>query len=167
MTMTRSTARPHVGVRLFARVLVAPESAESLRVLREELVAWLGPHPRVDDAVTVMDELVANALTHGSDLGGLVALVVERLEGGRLRICVRDTGSDAPCDVPPGFGHGLKIVEALSESLSKTNRAHGGLEYQAILAAIPPPISEPDVDLDDLPDTFLLDGVTGGGGRVV
>ena len=155
--MTHGTARTCIGARPFARVLVAPGSAEALGELRQEVAAWLGSHQRKDDAIAVLVELVENALAHGSRPGGPVALVVKRLDRGRLSVCVRDAGrteSDAPCVSTPGFGHGLRIVEDRSERVAKKVQREGGWEVRAVLAAAPPPVIEPDVDLDALLEAY-------------
>ena len=153
MLMTRGVARTCIGARTFARVLVAPGSDEALSGLRHEVAAWLGSHQRRDDAITVLVELLENALAHGSRPGGVVTLLVTRLAGGRLSVCVRDAGrteSDAPFITTPGFGHGTRIVEDRSERVATTIRRDGGWEVRAVLAAVPPPVIEPDVDLEAL-----------------
>lgn len=147
--------RREIGSRSFTDLLVAPTglaseaAANPLTALRSGLVAWLDDHARGDDAVRVVTELVSNALLYGSRPGGLVSITVERLDGGRLEICVRDGGraESEVRRVVPGLGRGLQIVEVLCEcGLQQSQRPDGGRTYRAILAATAPPVIEPDVE---------------------
>lgn len=141
--------------------------------LRRDLGLWLAGHPRREDAIDIMVELLTNALRHGSRPGGLVTLLVKRLDGGRLEVCVGDSGraaSEAPRITTPGLGRGLRMVKALSK-VTQTDRATGGRTVRAVLAATPPPVIEPDIDVDALlaeyPDgDDNGDAVTGGGDHV-
>lgn len=165
--------RTGTGTRTFTDLLVAPtdlpgEAATNpLTALRSGLAAWLGDHPRRDDAMKVAVELVTNALLCGSDPGGLVSLAVERLGGDRLEICVRDEGradESEVCREVPGLGRGLAIVEDLCEGgVQWSQRPDGGRTYRGILAAIAPPVIEPDVaDVEDLIERYA-DGDDDGG----
>ena len=164
---TRSVApRRRVRTRRFVRVIVAPGSAQESAALRHDLADWLEAHPRKDDAIDAVVELVENAVKHGSRPGGLVTIEVERLSAGRLSICVRDEGrtdTDALCITtppgvdhgsPPGFNHGLQIVKDRSEQVDEVDLSDGGREVRAILAATAPSIIEPDVDLEDLLNAY-------------
>lgn len=173
--MTRSTTpRTCIRTRRFVRVLVAPGSFRKLAKIRHELAVWLGSHPRQDDTIRIVVELVENAFVHGSKPGGRVTLEVERLDEGQLSILVRDAGrttSDAPRVTTPGFDHGLRIVEDLSERIDTTVRRNRGRTVRAILAAQAPPIVEPDVDLETLLKAYPdgepdHDNTSGGGDRV-
>lgn len=147
--------RTETGTRPFTELLVAPtdlpgEAATNpLTALRSGLAAWLGDHPRRDDAMKVAVELVTNALLCGSDPGGLVSLAVERLDGDRLEICVRDEGraeSEESRREVPGLGRGLRIVEDLCEGgVQWSQRPGGGRTYRGILAATAPAVAEPGV----------------------
>lgn len=147
------------GTDLFADWLTAPSATvpdlpdetgkDMLAGLRHKLRSWLGAHPRCDDAIAVVEELLTNALAHGSRPEGLVTLLVRRLEDGRLEVCVGDEGrtaSDAPCVSTPGLGRGLQIVEDLSERVVPIYRPAGGRSVLAVLAATAPQVVEPDVD---------------------
>lgn len=146
------------GTNSFADWLTAPSNTaglpneaagDMLAGLRHKLRSWLGAHPRCDDAIAVAEELLTNALAHGSRPGGLVTLLVRCLEEGRLEVCVGDEGrtaSDAPCLSTPGLGRGLRIVEDLSERVIPTYRRTGGRSVRAVLAATAPPVIAPDVD---------------------
>lgn len=152
---------PRVRMRPYMYHLTAPigeaEGAETLAGLRCDLGAWLGDHPRRDDAITVVTELVENAFVHGSEPGGRVRLEVERLDGDRLTVRVRDEGrtaSQAPrVTTPPGFGHGLRIVSGLCAEFDLTESG-GGMTALAILAATPPPIAEPAIGFKALLDAY-------------
>lgn len=139
----------------FTYCLVAPacplEQADTrqLAVLRDNLDAWLGDHPRGEDAVDVAVELLTNALKYGSRPGGVVTLAVAHLGAGQLEICVRDAGrtaSEAPRIVTPGLGQGLRFVENRCERVDPIDRVDGGRTVRAVLAATPPPVIAPDVD---------------------
>jgi anti-sigma regulatory factor (Ser/Thr protein kinase) len=81
-------------------------------VLEERLGARLGRRA-LDDARTVVSELVNNAFVHGV---GTIGLVV-RLSGKLLRIEVTDEGQRAAIAVTPSGtergGHGMRIVDGL------------------------------------------------------
>lgn len=142
--------------------------------LRRDFSTWLGDHQRGDDAIAVTIELVTNALVHGSRPGGVVTLTVERLADAGLEVCVRDAGravADAPQGITPGLGRGLRIVEDLSERVELIAHPGGGLAVQAILAEAPPPVIEPEVDVEALLKAYPDgeddgDDVTGGGDDV-
>lgn len=183
--------RTKSGTRPFTDLLVAPpdlpgEAATNpLTALRSGLAAWLGDHPRRDDAMEVAVELVTNALLCGSDPGGLVSLAVERIDGGRLEICVRDEGraeaesESEVCREVPGLGRGLAIVEDLCEGgVQWSQRRGGGRTYRGVLAATAPPVNEPGIDEvealiaayadgdDDSGDVSRGDGADDGGDGV-
>lgn len=132
-----------------------PEHADTgqLAALRDDLDVWLGDHPRGEDAVDVAVELLTNALKYGSRPGSPVTLTAKHLGAGRLEICVRDAGrtaSEAPQLLTPGLGQGLLYVENRCERVYAVDRVDGGRTVRAILAAVAPPVIEPDLDEDEL-----------------
>ena len=80
----------------------------------------LGGCPVADDAVLLTSELVTNAIAHtASGRGGKVIVTVYRA-GTRVRIDVKDDGSDhAPVAHPVGeareSGFGLELVELIAD----------------------------------------------------
>jgi anti-sigma regulatory factor (Ser/Thr protein kinase) len=135
---------------------VTDEAGRHLAGLRRELGAWVGDHPRRDDVVMVVDELVSNALRHGSCVGGWVRFTARWLNAGRLEVRVTDSGrgdGDPPCvmGAPPG-GHGLGIVRSLSASTVITKC--GGWRVRVVLAACVPEVAERDVSMEDLLDAY-------------
>ena len=79
----------------------------------------LGGCPAADDAVLLTSELVTNAITHtASGTGGKVVVTVYRADT-RVRVEVRDDGSDqVPAVRPHGpagqSGYGLGLVELIA-----------------------------------------------------
>jgi len=76
--------------------------------------------PAVDDAILLTSELVTNAIAHtASGKGGKVVVTVYRADA-RVRVEVRDDGSDqAPVVHPVGkareSGFGLELVELIAD----------------------------------------------------
>jgi anti-sigma regulatory factor (Ser/Thr protein kinase) len=76
--------------------------------------------PAADDAVLLTSELVTNAIAHtASGMGGKVIVTVYRADT-RVRVEVRDDGSDrAPVVHPAGeareSGFGLELVELIAD----------------------------------------------------
>ncbi|HSO98009.1 MAG TPA: ATP-binding protein [Solirubrobacteraceae bacterium] len=87
--------------------------SDARRLLERDLVPRV-PDRVLDDARTVVSELVNNAYVHGS---GEIELRLSR-SGERLRVEVVDQGSGAAVNVRKagahGGGQGLRIVQALS-----------------------------------------------------
>lgn len=141
------------STREFFRTITAASSSGTVLVgLRRDLGEWLRDHARCDDAVIVADELVANALLHGCARGGRVTFVARTLRSGRVTIDVTDSGrirGDAPCVKAPTFGHGLQVVERLCENV-QIIQCGAGWHVETVLAARPPEIVEPDVDVEAL-----------------
>ncbi|WP_119727055.1 ATP-binding protein [Thermomonospora amylolytica] len=87
--------------------------------VRRWAAGWLvgcGAEGVVEDAVTVLTELVTNAWQAGADR---IAVLVEADAGvGVVRVCVRDDAPGVPCRREPGpwdgRGRGLLMVEALA-----------------------------------------------------
>lgn len=77
-----------------------------------------------EHAALVVTELGTNAMLHA---GGIAAIRLVLVRGGRLRLEVEDTSSTPPSLTPGGTmsGRGLKIVEALAERWGSQIRAQG------------------------------------------
>jgi anti-sigma regulatory factor (Ser/Thr protein kinase) len=83
-------------------------------------------HERTEDILLVVSELVANAMTHGGGVQELALMV----EDGTLVVGVTDSGPGQPTPLPGGDpsrpgGHGLHVVELLSERWGTTQQASG------------------------------------------
>jgi anti-sigma regulatory factor (Ser/Thr protein kinase) len=127
---------PSRGVRASRRmlepVLRAPALARAF--LREILAGW----PSVghqDDALVVVDELVANAVLHaGTEIELRFAL-----QDDRLGIAVADRAPSRPSLGRPGevaeSGRGLLLVDALARSWHVLPRRGGGKVIRAVLIA--------------------------------
>jgi anti-sigma regulatory factor (Ser/Thr protein kinase) len=127
---------PPRGVRASRRmlepVLRAPALARTF--LREILAGW----PSVghqDDALVVVDELVANAVLHaGTEIELRFAL-----QDDRLGIAVADRAPSRPSLGRPGevaeSGRGLLLVDALARSWHVLPRRGGGKVIRAVLIA--------------------------------
>jgi hypothetical protein len=167
MAMTVPVSGACIGTCVFSRMITVPRYPDGcLAGLRGNLAGWLGDHPRRDDAVRVADELLANAIRHGSTVGGCVVFCCRKFAAGRLVIDVIDSGrgdGDAPCIAAPSFGAGLYVVEALCASVMRL-RTLNGWYVAAVLAAQPPEIVEPEVSLEELLAAYPDDDGLGGGG---
>src|SRR5436190_7629800 len=83
---------------------VFPGSGDQVGRARQFVGQVLGGCPAADDAVLLTSELVTNAVTHtASGRGGKVVVTVYRA-GTRVRVEVRDDGSD---QVPVVHAYGL------------------------------------------------------------
>jgi hypothetical protein len=121
-------------------VLRAPALARAF--LRETLEGWPAGGYR-DDALVVVDELVANAVLHaGTEIELRFALQPDR-----LGIAVADRSPGKPGVGRPGAGaesgRGLMLVDALARSWHVLPRRHGGKVVRAVLAAVPRPPGAP------------------------
>jgi anti-sigma regulatory factor (Ser/Thr protein kinase) len=113
-------------------VLRAPALARAF--LREILAGWpaAGHH---DDALVVVDELVANAVLHaGTEIELRFAL-----QDDRLGIAVADRDPSRPSLGRPGeaaeSGRGMLLVDALARSWHVLPRRGGGKVIRAVLVA--------------------------------
>jgi anti-sigma regulatory factor (Ser/Thr protein kinase) len=127
---------PPRGVRAARRmlepVLRAPALARTF--LREILAGWPTAGHK-DDALVVVDELVANAVLHaGTDIELRFAL-----QDDRLGIAVADRAPFRPSMGRPGdvaeSGRGLLLVDALARSWHVLPRSGGGKVIRAVLVA--------------------------------
>jgi serine/threonine-protein kinase RsbW len=99
-----------------------PFSAESARVARQHLLAWLEGHAdeeRRDDARLLVSELVGNAVRHARPLADGTMRVCWAAEDRALDIAVTDGGAlTTPERVDAGVsdlsGRGLAIVESVA-----------------------------------------------------
>jgi anti-sigma regulatory factor (Ser/Thr protein kinase) len=94
---------------------VAAVAAQIRRRVRVLLTAWGVAAAKVDDALLVVEELVANVLDHAHTAFQLVV----RLSGNVLHIAVRDHSNRSPrirpVDPYAVRGRGLQLVATLSE----------------------------------------------------
>jgi len=127
---------PPRGVRAARRmlepVLRAPALARAF--LREILAGWPTAGHQ-DDALVVVDELVANAVLHaGTEIELRFAL-----QDDRLGIAVADRAPTQPNVTRPGdvaeSGRGLLLVDALARSWHVLPRSGGGKVIRAVLVA--------------------------------
>jgi anti-sigma regulatory factor (Ser/Thr protein kinase) len=131
---------PPGGVRAARRMLEPVRRAPALAraFLREILAGWpAGGHQ--DDALVVVDELVANAVLHaGTEIELRFAL-----QDDRLGIAVADRAPSRPNVTRPGevaeSGRGMLLVEALARSWNVLPRRGGGKVIRAVLVASPAP----------------------------
>lgn len=103
------------------RVPYAMASASLVRhELRSDLTAHSVPAPVVDDAVSIVSELLSNALRHAAPLPDGSVRVGWELGSGVLSVSVTDGGSDrlpalrAAAALDTG-GRGLSIVSSLAD----------------------------------------------------
>ncbi len=118
--------------RLLKPVLRA--AALARQFLRETLDGWPADGYR-DDALVVVDELVANAVLHaGTEIELRLAL-----QPGRLGVAVADRSPGRPNPGRPGegaeSGRGLMLVEAMARSWHVLPRRDGGKVVRAVLVA--------------------------------
>ena len=108
-------------------------SGDQVGRARRFVAQVLGGCPVIDDAVLLTSELVTNAITHtASGQGGKVTVTVYRAST-RLRVEVRDDGSDqAPvvssCDEVRDSGYGLGLVEMVAHRWGH----HGGRRCRVV-----------------------------------
>jgi anti-sigma regulatory factor (Ser/Thr protein kinase) len=93
----------------------ATASPQIRRSLRALLTAWGVAEDVVDDAVLVVEELVANVVDHARTRFRLVV----RLTGRVLRLAVRDSGAGLPqlqpFDPYASRGRGLQVVGTVAQ----------------------------------------------------
>jgi anti-sigma regulatory factor (Ser/Thr protein kinase) len=97
---------------------VFPGGADQVREARWFLARCLAGSSTVDDAVTCLSELAANAVLHSNSRlpGGSFTVHARRDAAGRLRIEVVDQGGPWSCKADPSgqHGRGLLIVAQLA-----------------------------------------------------
>ncbi len=94
---------------------VATVAGQIRRRLRALLTGWGVSGDTVDDALLVVEELVANVLDHARTRFELIV----RLSGSVLHLAVHDTSPGAPqirpFDPQASRGRGLQLVETLAD----------------------------------------------------
>ncbi|MFC4912968.1 ATP-binding protein [Actinomadura gamaensis] len=122
-----------LGTLLVSERLIVPAVPEQVATARTWLHDRLGSaHPCGDAARTVVSELVANAIVHGSRDNDPVAVTVRRFPGRRVVVTVTDSGNgpgSAPrlrkVDLASTSGRGLQIVGAFATRWSIRRRGAG------------------------------------------
>lgn len=105
-----------------------PGSTEQAAEVRASLRSFLGDWPNADDAITLVSELVANAVchSHSREPGGRFTVRARLDHDGRLCIQVEDQGSDWDGDLSTAESpHGLYLLRALSTACG-TRPGHDG-----------------------------------------
>jgi anti-sigma regulatory factor (Ser/Thr protein kinase) len=108
-------------------------SGEQVGLARSFIAQMLGGCPVMEEAVLLTSELVTNAIKHtASGRGGKVIVTVYRGDT-RLRVEVRDDGSEQvpvvrPCDEARDSGYGLDLVELMAQSWGH----HGGRRCRVV-----------------------------------
>ncbi|MEU6998907.1 ATP-binding protein [Nonomuraea sp. NPDC046570] len=123
---------------------ILPGAPDQVARARRLVTGALGrAHPLHDDSVLLTSELVTNAVVHSqSGDGGTFTLTV-LVTDARVRICVKDGGSDAPpcaCRTSQmaGSGRGLPILEALSHRWGFTRESGvNTVWFELVLVTVP------------------------------
>ena len=123
-----------------------PEEARTARLFVRELLTCWGLEALADDAEMIIDELVVNAVLHGTRAGLIRAnpgagLTVLRLcmlrRGGEVMLAVIDPANEMPMPRQPDWGwesgRGLQIVAALSHVWGWSPIAGHGKAVWAVL----------------------------------
>jgi len=123
-----------------------PEEARTARRFVRELLACWGLEALSDDAEMIVDELVVNAVLHGTRSGltrsqpgaGLTVLRLCMLRrAGEVMLAVVDPGNEAPVPRQPEWGgesgRGLQIIGALSHVWGWSPIAGHGKAVWAVL----------------------------------
>jgi len=140
--------------------LVVPHHARGARVARQrlanELAGCVSP-PLLADVITVIAELVGNAVRHAEPLPGGVVRVAWRLrpKGGHQLIEVRVTDGGAPgeprvrtVDLEASDGRGLTIVAALADRWGVDRDGLGQSVWAELSPAVAPaPVAPTDQGL--------------------
>ena len=101
-----------------------------MRAARMWLWSYIDRHRRANDIELCAAELAANAIRHTASRGWLFAVTVEHEEAG-TRITVADFGGDdkpelpRPAGVDELHGHGLALVDALTDAWGTDGDVHG------------------------------------------
>lgn len=117
-----------------------PEEARTARRFVRELLTCWGLDGLVDDAEMIVDELVVNAVLHGTR-PGISSMTVLRLcmlrRAGEVMVAVVDPGNETPVPRQPDWeresGRGLQIVAALSHVWGWSPIAGHGKAVWAVL----------------------------------
>ena len=101
--------------------LTIPARPDAGAIARRAVSKWMGGHPRLDDALLALTELVNNAVLHGGLGPGENLTITVRPEQNGLRLTVRhvgvlfDVGELMPHSRDPGASRGLAIVEQIAD----------------------------------------------------
>jgi anti-sigma regulatory factor (Ser/Thr protein kinase) len=113
---------------------VALAATQIRRQLRTQLAAWGVPSEAADDALLVVEELVANALDHARSPFD----VVVRLADGALHVAVHDRSTRVPhiqpFDPHAVRGRGLQLVASLSRRWGCEPRVDGKTVWAELAA---------------------------------
>jgi anti-sigma regulatory factor (Ser/Thr protein kinase) len=119
-----------------------PEEARTARRFVRELLTCWGLEALADDAEMIVDELVVNAVLHGTRAGltrsnpGVLRLCMLR-RNGEVMLAVVDPGNETPVPRAPDWGgesgRGLQIVGALSHVWGWSPIAGHGKAVWAVL----------------------------------
>jgi anti-sigma regulatory factor (Ser/Thr protein kinase) len=102
--------------------LIIPAHTGAGAIARRAVSRWLEEHPRLDDALLALTELVNNAVLHGGLEPGEDLTITMKAERDGIRLTVRHTGVlfDARHTSSPnrdaGASRGLAIVEMIADS---------------------------------------------------
>ena len=113
---------------------VFPGSGDQVGRARLFVGQVLGGCPVSDEAVLLTSELVTNAITHtATGRGGKVMVTVYRADT-RVRVEVRDDGSDEipvvrPDDEARDSGYGLGLVELMAHRWGHRGGQHGRIVW--------------------------------------
>ncbi|MET9340091.1 ATP-binding protein [Nonomuraea sp. NPDC003804] len=97
-----------------------PGAPDQVAAARRLVTAALGAgHPLHDDSVLLTSELVTNAVVHSASRDGGTFTLTVLSTGSRVRVCVKDGGSDGPpcacrASLTAQNGRGLPLLDALS-----------------------------------------------------
>ena len=101
--------------------LTIPARPEAGAIARRAISVWMGEHPRLDDTLLAITELVNNAVLHGGlKPGEEVTITMKRQEDG-IRLTVHHVGvifdvdELPPHSRAPGASRGLAIVDQIAD----------------------------------------------------
>jgi anti-sigma regulatory factor (Ser/Thr protein kinase) len=114
-----------VGASAAHLVDVVPAEREQLTLARHRLQEWLDgvvvhDQERAADILLAANEVIANALEHGSEFDATKVVTIEAgVSDGTLTMCVRDTGRwKAGVEAErPDRGRGFVLVEQLTDAV--------------------------------------------------
>ncbi len=101
--------------------LTIPARPDAGAIARRAITEWMGEHPRLDDALLAVTELVNNAVLHGGLRDGEDLTVAMTPEANGVRLKVRHTGAPFSVDpLPdlssdPNASRGLAIVALIAD----------------------------------------------------
>lgn len=101
--------------------LIIPANLDAGAAARRAVMGWMGDHPRIDDALLAVTELVNNAVIHGGLRDGQALTVTLRPENDHVRLTVLHAGPGfevRPVPQPsmdPDASRGLAIVDRIAD----------------------------------------------------